>query len=76
MSQDSPAPGDNARNIARDLLAWFAQSARPLPWRADYEPYRVWLSEIMLQQTQMDRAVGYFNRFTARFPDLPSYNFV
>lgn len=63
-----PAPAD----IARDLLAWFEHSARPLPWRQDYEPYRVWLSEVMLQQTQMDRAVGYFQRFTARFPDLPS----
>ncbi|MBI4806447.1 MAG: A/G-specific adenine glycosylase [Desulfovibrio sp.] len=52
------------------LLAWFAKAKRPLPWRESYDPYQVWLSEIMLQQTQMDRAVSYFNRFLARFPDV------
>ena len=52
------------------LLDWFSRHQRPLPWRQDYDPYRVWLSEIMLQQTQMDRAVEYFQRFTARFPDV------
>lgn len=65
----SPTPPD-PQAVARDLLAWFEKNARDLPWRRDYEPYRVWLSEIMLQQTQMDRAVGYFERFTAHFPDL------
>lgn len=51
------------------LLAWFARHARPLPWREDYHPYRVWISEIMLQQTQMDRGVRYFNAWMRRFPD-------
>ncbi len=69
MNRDLPGGLDA---MVRDLLAWFAARARPLPWRRDYEPYRVWLSEIMLQQTQMDRAVGYFERFTARFPDVAS----
>ncbi len=54
------------------LLGWFRQAARPLPWRRDYDPYHVWLSEVMLQQTQMDRAVDYFNRFVRRFPDVAS----
>jgi len=54
------------------LLDWFSRNARPLPWRQGYDPYQVWLSEVMLQQTQMERAVGYFERFLARFPDLPS----
>ena len=54
------------------LLGWFSQSARDLPWRRTLDPYHVWLSEIMLQQTQMDRAVGYFERFIERFPDLAS----
>jgi A/G-specific adenine glycosylase len=54
------------------LLGWFAAHARDLPWRRTLEPYHVWLSEIMLQQTQMDRAVGYFQRFVARFPDVAS----
>ena len=52
------------------LLEWFSRHQRPLPWRREYDPYHVWLSEIMLQQTQMDRAVDYFQRFTARFPDV------
>jgi len=56
----------------RALLGWFAASARNLPWRRTLDPYHVWLSEIMLQQTQMDRAVDYFERFIARFPDLSS----
>ncbi len=52
------------------LLDWFAANRRDLPWRRTYAPYAVWISEIMAQQTQMDRVVPYFNRFTARFPDV------
>jgi len=52
------------------LLDWFRKARRPLPWRQTYDPYQVWLSEVMLQQTQMDRAVAYFNRFIERFPDI------
>jgi A/G-specific adenine glycosylase len=54
------------------LLDWFAQNARDLPWRRSLDPYHVWLSEIMLQQTQMERGVAYFERFVARFPDVQS----
>ncbi|EPR34320.1 A/G-specific adenine glycosylase [Alkalidesulfovibrio alkalitolerans DSM 16529] len=59
-------------SLREALLCWFAENARPLPWRESYDPYQVWLSEIMLQQTQMERAVGYFQRFVARFPDMAS----
>lgn len=52
------------------LLDWFAANRRDLPWRRGYDPYAVWVSEIMAQQTQMDRVVAYFNRFTALFPDV------
>ncbi|MFZ5426376.1 MAG: A/G-specific adenine glycosylase [Thermodesulfobacteriota bacterium] len=52
------------------LLDWFGRHARPLPWRETYDPYQVWLSEVMLQQTQMDRAVEYFMRFLRRYPDV------
>ena len=41
----------------KDLLRWFAENRRPLPWRADYTPYRTWIAEVMMQQTQMDRGV-------------------
>lgn len=54
------------------LLDWFANNKRPLPWRSTYAPYHVWISEIMLQQTQMDRGVDYFNRWIRRFPDVAS----
>ena len=52
------------------LLGWFDTAQRDLPWRRDYAPYAVWISEIMAQQTQMDRVVPYFNRFMAQFPDV------
>ena len=56
--------------IRRRLLAWFRRTQRDLPWRRTYDPYHVWISEIMLQQTQMDRGVAYFQRWISRFPDL------
>lgn len=54
------------------LLHWFAENGRDLPWRRTYLPYHIWISEIMLQQTQMDRVVAYFTRWLARFPDIAS----
>ena len=58
--------------IQQQILAWYQDNARDLPWRKTYATYHVWISEIMLQQTQMDRAVDFFNRWVARFPDLHS----
>lgn len=58
--------------LRRSLLAWFSSNARPLPWRQHYLPYHVWISEIMLQQTQAERGVAYFKRWIARFPDIAS----
>lgn len=54
------------------LLPWFAENARDLPWRNDREPYHVWLSEIMLQQTRVEAVKGYYRRFLAALPDIPS----
>jgi len=54
------------------LLAWFSENARDLPWRGNYNPYHVWISEVMLQQTQMERGVDYFLRWVKRFPDVAS----
>jgi A/G-specific adenine glycosylase len=56
----------------QNILAWFSANARGLPWRNTYTPYHIWISEIMLQQTQMDRVVDYFNRWMSRFPDIKS----
>lgn len=52
------------------LLDWFAVHQRPLPWRHTYDPYHVWISEIMGQQTQMERAALYFTRWISLFPDI------
>jgi A/G-specific adenine glycosylase len=54
------------------LVAWFHQYQRPLPWRERYRPYEVWISEIMGQQTQMERVTHYFRRWVEQFPDVPA----
>nr|AYM54074.1 A/G-specific adenine glycosylase [Byssovorax cruenta] len=56
--------------IRRALAAWFEATARDLPWRRRRDPYAVWLSEIMLQQTRVETVVPYFERFLSRFPDV------
>ena len=52
------------------LLGWYKRRARPLPWRRDRDPYRVWVSEIMLQQTTVATVLPYYGRFLRRFPDV------
>lgn len=52
------------------LLAWYDQEKRDLPWRRDHAPYHVWVSEIMLQQTQVQTVIPYYNRFMAQFPTV------
>jgi len=54
------------------LLDWFAIHQRPLPWRRAYDPYHVWISEIMGQQTQMERVAVYFERWITLFPNIAS----
>ncbi len=54
------------------LVSWYEANRRPLPWRENPTPYRVLVSEVMLQQTQAPRAAVYFQRFVDRFPDFPS----
>ena len=54
----------------KQLLAWFRQFQRDLPWRRTRDPYRVWLSEIMLQQTRVAAVIPYYERFLERFPNL------
>ena len=56
--------------LARALLPWYEKNARDLPWRRDVTPYRVWISEIMLQQTRIEAARGYFQRFMTALPDV------
>jgi A/G-specific adenine glycosylase len=56
----------------KQLLGWFRQFQRDLPWRRTADPYRIWLSEIMLQQTRVAAAIPYYERFLQRFPDVHS----
>ena len=54
------------------LLQWYDQNRRILPWRENPSPYRTWISEVMLQQTRVEAGIAYFERFTAALPDIPS----
>ncbi len=65
----SPPPGPD---FSRRLLAWYAKHRRRLPWREGLDPYRIWISEIMLQQTTVRAVVPYFERWLRLFPDMPS----
>ncbi|HEY9024292.1 MAG TPA: hypothetical protein VIP05_08335, partial [Burkholderiaceae bacterium] len=66
-----PRPGWNALPFAERVIAWQRSHGRAgLPWQATRDPYRVWLSEIMLQQTQVATVLGYYARFLERFPTV------
>lgn len=56
--------------FSRELLAWYRRGNRDLPWRRSRDPYFIWVSEIMLQQTRVDTVIPYFNRFVERFPTV------
>ena len=56
--------------FSENLLEWYDQNKRILPWRCERDPYRIWLSEIMLQQTQTETVKGYYARFLKRFPSV------
>ncbi len=63
---DAPA----IRRWRRRLLSWYDRNRRDLPWRQDRDPYRVWLSEIMLQQTRVSAVLEHYRRFLRRFPTV------
>ncbi len=71
LSEDLSAYLESHRAEARrSLLSWFSEHARDLPWRHNRTPYRVWVSEVMLQQTQVKTVQDYFPRFIKRFPTV------
>lgn len=63
---------DTQKRFTASLLEWFRQHKRDLPWRHSRTPYRVWLSEVMLQQTQVKTVIPYFERWLRVFPDVQS----
>ena len=60
----------NLQILIEPLLHWFAGHARVLPWREEPTPYRVWVSEIMLQQTRVEAVKSYYTRFLEELPDI------
>ncbi len=63
---------DRLSQLPELLLPWFYENRRELPWRKDKEPYHIWLSEIMLQQTRVEAVKGYYKRFLEAVPDIAS----
>ncbi|MEB2312102.1 MAG: A/G-specific adenine glycosylase [Sorangiineae bacterium] len=70
MKASERRSGPRPTELARRLLVWFDANRRELPWRATRDPYAVWVSEVMLQQTQVTTVTPYYLRFMERFPDL------
>ncbi|MFN9973245.1 MAG: A/G-specific adenine glycosylase, partial [Phycisphaerae bacterium] len=59
-------------NPAPALIRWYRSHKRDLPWRDTSDPYAIWLSEVILQQTRVDQGLAYYLRFLERFPDVKS----
>jgi A/G-specific adenine glycosylase len=60
----------NIPAFRRQLLAWYKEAKRPLPWRKSNDPYAIWVSEVMLQQTQTKKVLAYYKRFLKKFPSV------
>jgi A/G-specific adenine glycosylase len=69
---EHPLSASQLRSLRRGLLRWYDQHRRDLPWRRDRDPYRVWVSEIMLQQTRVAAVLEHYARFMKRFPTVQS----
>lgn len=69
MKSDQLQP-EYVEQLQAELLAWFRQRQRNLPWRRERDPYRIWVSEVMLQQTRVDTVIPYYERFIRLFPTL------
>jgi A/G-specific adenine glycosylase len=65
-------PVAQRRLFTRSLLAWYRSHRRELPWRASRDPYRIWVAEVMLQQTRIAAVIPYYERFLVRFPTAGS----
>ena len=72
MNTDDARTVPDVPRLRRSLLGWYRREARDLPWRRTRDPYAVWISEVMLQQTTVATVIPYYERFLSRFPDLAS----
>lgn len=66
----SQISGKDKNIISDKIAAWYAENKRDLPWRRTRDPYKIWISEVILQQTRVDQGMDYYFRFIARFPDV------
>jgi len=73
MSIDEKMEQFNISEFQRKLIQWFSEEQRDLPWRKSNNPYKVWVSEVMLQQTRVDTVIPYYNRFLEKFPTIESF---
>src|SRR6478752_3173138 len=58
--------------FAKNLIRWYEKNKRDLPWRREHDPYKIWLSEIILQQTQVAQGLDYYLKFTSKYPTVKS----
>ncbi len=70
MMTDQLLNNFNSLQFQNDLLRWYTETKRDLPWRKERDPYKIWVSEIMLQQTKVDTVIPYFNHFIDKYPNL------
>ena len=56
--------------FSKKLLAWYQVNKRTLPWRGEKDPYKIWLSEVMLQQTQVETVKPYYEKWLKKYPDI------
>lgn len=68
--QHEPIDPRHLSGIREKLVKWYDEHHRPLPWRKTNDPYAIWVSEVMLQQTQVNTVIPYYHRFLERFPNL------
>ena len=69
-SEQDPLTPERRNRFRNQLIRWFRAHQRHLPWRQTRNPYQIWVSEVMLQQTQVKTVLPYYHRFLKRFPDI------
>nr|WP_046174810.1 A/G-specific adenine glycosylase [Domibacillus indicus] len=70
MPENNALQKINVQKFQKDLVSWYKAEKRDLPWRRERDPYKIWVSEIMLQQTRVETVIPYFNRFIEQFPTI------
>ncbi|MFN8207818.1 MAG: A/G-specific adenine glycosylase [Bacteroidales bacterium] len=70
--EEFPISPAKKAGLQKTLLEWYSVHQRDLPWRISADPYRIWLSEVILQQTRVDQGLEYYRKLTARYPDVQS----